>query len=143
MLLFNLGLFASKTYLDLNGVPKTAEDLDNHKLIIFENYNIPFNHSDNWALNVGRRSDNKRNPYLIINSVPMTFIAAKLGLGIAVLARESYYLSESDLIEVLPSIKSPQLKIYYVYHEYNKNNEIILALKEHLFIFSESQGWIE
>lgn len=141
LMTFYLGMFASRDYLERFGTPRKPSDLDKHRLIIFENHDIPFAYSENWALELGTKRKGSRTPYLIINSAPMSFMAAKKGLGIAVLSKESVYHEGANLVEVLADYPGPILKVYYTYHDSYEGNALINSFEAYLRGVIKKNSW--
>lgn|GEM_PF-1191244 len=141
LMTFHLGLFASKGYLEKYGTPKSMGDLDDHRLITFDNEHVPFTSFDNWFLTQETKDSRPRKPYLIINTVPLTAYAAQEGLGIVTLQRESPFVKQAGLIEVLPNIEAPQFKVYYSYLKAHEGNKTILSFEDHLRENIARLGW--
>src|SRR5579859_717951 len=73
---------ASAEYLKKNGTPKTAEELDGHKMILFGEHHPPVP-DVNWLADAGRRIGSPRKALLEVNSLRAMVLAVKAGLGIA------------------------------------------------------------
>lgn len=124
-------VFASAEYLEANGTPETAEDLDDHRLIVYGD-DVPMAVADmNWLLKAGRAEGDLRTPALRVNSVHGIYRAVLSGLGIAALP---YYLSEesTNLVEILPNLKGPSLDAYFVYPEELRHSKRIEVLRDFL-----------
>jgi DNA-binding transcriptional LysR family regulator len=129
---FHLKLYASKDYLKTYGTPKTPQDLDQHKLIVFGDDDIhPYN-DINWPLKIGLPAGKKRDPYLCINTSAGMRQAAEAGHGIIALAAEYPGLDNSILVEVLPEVGKPNIPIYYVYPQHLSNSKRIRIFGEYL-----------
>ncbi|GAO97519.1 HTH-type transcriptional regulator CysL [Caedimonas varicaedens] len=105
-------LFASKNYLDQMGIPFALEDLDQHKLIA---YYPPYPSIQNpqnvqWVLTLGMPSDQRREPFMIVNSAECMAQAAEAGLGIIALSNDSLLIEKYNLTRVLPDIEAPLIK---------------------------------
>src|SRR5215475_13469093 len=72
---------ASPEYLKKFGTPAKAEDLDNHRLILFGDYHPPVP-DINWLAEVGRRPGSPRKALLEVNSIHAVLLAIRSGLGI-------------------------------------------------------------
>ncbi len=124
-------VFASKAYLDRRGTPQTAEDLDQHDIIVYgEDLPAPVANMD-WLLSVNRPEGDLRTPALRVSSVYGIYRAVESGLGIGALP---YYLTEDspDLVEVLPDLHGPAFAVYFVYPEELKHSQRIQALRDFL-----------
>lgn len=141
LMTFHLGLYASKAYLTRFGEPKSMEDLSHHRLIVFENQDIPFSPMDMWLLTFGLPEGQKRSPYLIINTIPLTYGAAYAGLGIVTIPREIFLIKQGDLVELLPDIPKPELKAYFTSHYLHQNHPSVIAFKTHLQETIVQKGW--
>ena len=75
---------AHPDYLGRAGTPTRAEDLDDHKLILFGDYRPPV--ADiNWLADAGRRAGQPRRALLEVNSLHAMALAIRSGMGIGVL----------------------------------------------------------
>ncbi len=108
-------IYAGRTYLKKNGIPKTIEDLDNHRLITFGKNLHPINNDLTWLLTLGAKK--KRKPYLSINNIEAIYDCVKSGLGISAFNR---YVVKDDpeLEEILPGSSPASLSQYIVYPSY-------------------------
>ena len=79
---YNHGLFASKDYLKKHGTPEKPEDLLNHCLIGYGEYEFSYFPQINWHLKGKTAGLPKVSPGLTINSTAAIFVAAKEGIGI-------------------------------------------------------------
>lgn len=109
-----LKLYASEQYLNRFGTPKKIEDLDNHRLISYGNHLHSFPEI-NWLLTEGCKQNKVREPYIQVNSGPQLFNLANQGLGIVTLAKENIRIKNSNLINILPDVTSPIIKVYFIY----------------------------
>jgi DNA-binding transcriptional LysR family regulator len=133
---FQMRLHASQSYIDKFGMPKDAEDLDNHRLIAFDSGNLGPLENINWILKVGHKGGSLREPYMVFNSAPCILRAAKLGLGIVELGKGYPAAEGIELVEILPDLKGPVVDIFYIYPEHKKNVKKIAAFFD--FITQES-----
>lgn len=141
LMTFHLGLYASKEYLEVYGYPSTTNDLDNHQLLVFGDYRDHPYGDINWVLKVGTRGQ-LRTPYLSVNSSQGLHLMAESGLGIAALSEE-YAAQNTKLLRVLPQLKGPEIKIYYVYpkglEKVNKIRALGDFLKNKLLVANEGK----
>ncbi|MBC7635585.1 MAG: LysR family transcriptional regulator [Acetobacteraceae bacterium] len=121
---------ASPEYLKKYGTPKTAEELDAHRLILFGDHHAPV--ADiNWLAEIGRRPGSPRKALLELNSLRGMLVAAKAGLGIA--AVPDYMHAETDgLVQVLADIKAPKVDVYFVYPEELRNSKRVAVFRDFL-----------
>ncbi len=124
-------VFGSRNYLESNGTPKTVEDLDSLRLIVYGDEVPAPVENINWLLNVGRPDGEPRAPALRVNSIHGIYRAVLSGLGVAALP---YYLSEesSELQEILPDLEGPTIEAYFVYPEELRHSKRIEVLRDFL-----------
>ena len=121
---------ASPEYLKKFGTPKTAEELDAHRLILFGDHHAPVT-DINWLAEIGRRPGSPRKALLELNSLRGMLVAAKAGLGIA--AVPDYMHAETDgLVQVLADIKAPKVDVYFVYPEELRNSKRVAVFRDFL-----------
>ena len=124
-------VYAAPGYLKEKGMPKTAEDLDNHQLVVYGEDATPPIENLNWLLEVGIKDGGPRKPILRVNSIYGIFRAVQSGLGIAALP--DYMSREAgNLVEVLPEIEGPSIDVYFVYPEELRKNKRIGVLRDYL-----------
>lgn len=126
-----LQLYASKSYLENFGVPKTTEDLDKHRLINFGEYRKHPYDKFNWFLHIGSNGQ-IREPYIQINTIQGLKSLAEAGLGIITLGHNSPIIKESNLIRVLPEIKGPIIDTYYIYSKQFRSSPRIKSFNKFL-----------
>ena len=121
---------ASPEYLKKFGTPKTAEELDSHRLILFGDHHAPVP-DINWLADAGRRPGSPRKALLELNSLRGMLVAAKAGLGIA--AVPDYMHAETEgLVQVLTDLKAPKVDVYYVYPEELRNSKRVAVFRDFL-----------
>jgi DNA-binding transcriptional LysR family regulator len=121
---------ASPEYLKANGTPAKAEDLDNHRLVLFGDYHPPVPDL-NFLAEAGRRPGNPRRGLLEMNSLHAMVLAVKSGLGIAALP--DYMHAESDgLVQVLTDLKTPKVDVFFVYPEELRNSKRVAVFRDFL-----------
>lgn len=121
---------ASPEYLKKYGTPKTAEDLDAHRLILFGDHHAPVQ-DINWLAETGRRPGSPRKALLEVNSLRGMLVAAKAGLGIA--AVPDYMHAETEgLVQVLEDLKAPKVDVYFVYPEELRNSKRVAVFRDFL-----------
>jgi DNA-binding transcriptional LysR family regulator len=121
---------ASPEYLKKFGTPTKAEDLDNHRLILFGDYRQPVPDID-WLSEAGRRPGNPRHGALEINSTHGMMLAAKSGLGIAVLP-DFIHAEANGLVQILADLKAPKVDVYFVYPEELRNSKRVAVFRDFL-----------
>ena len=129
---FNLKLYASEKYIEKWGHPKTPENLNKHRLLVFEQNKSNFYGNTNWILNVGNTANHIRKPYLTINSTIGLYNAAQEGLGIVALAKQDPNVINSNLIDLFPTLSGPEVNIFYIYRKIHENISKIKVFGEFL-----------
>lgn len=105
-------IYASHAYLAAYGAPKSAADLDNHKIVAFGDL-IPKNlHSTNWVLTEG--TDTPRKPVISVNNLHGIMRAAEAGIGLAGIPDYMTVLSRR-LVKVLPAVSGAPIDLFFVY----------------------------
>ena len=133
LLSMNYSVYASPAYLEKHGVPKSPDDLDHHKIIVYgDDSRVSAPVSDvNWLLEAGASPDRPRRPVLEVNNIYGIYRAVKSGLGIA--AMPDYLSSETDtLVHILPELKGPKIDAYFVYPEELRNSKRITVFRDFL-----------
>jgi len=123
-------VYASPQYLEANGTPKSAEDLDNHSLVVYGEEAHPPAPNLNWLLEAGA-SGGSRRAALKVNSIYGIFRAVQNGIGIAALPE---YMSREagNLVEVLPELSGPSFDTYFVYAEELRHSKRITVFRDFL-----------
>lgn len=126
----NKSVYASNDYLRVHGVPKNAQDLENHRLILFgDEQNQPY--ADvNWILKCFKNSDDLKINPLRINSVPGMLRAVKSGVGIAALP--DYMIPSKNITKILPEVSGPKTDVFLIYSTDIRNSKRINVFKEFL-----------
>lgn len=122
-----LQIYASHEYLFKFGVPLKTTDLDHHRLVVFSDKDmLPFD-DVNWLLTCGTPPGVKREPYLSINNLQGIARAVEEGSGIACLP--SYVAQKyNKLVQILPEVKGPNVRFYFVYSNQLKDSKRIAHL---------------
>ncbi|MCU0987891.1 MAG: LysR family transcriptional regulator [Acetobacteraceae bacterium] len=130
LLTISWGVFASKEYLARAGTPERAEDVPDHKLVLYGDYRPPVP-DINWLGEVGRKQGAQRKPALEMNSIFGMLLAVRSGLGIAALPD---YMGEetAGLVRILPELKAPRVDAYFVYPEELRNSKRVAVFRDFL-----------
>ena len=121
---------AAKSYIDKHGSPERAEDLDDHKLILFGPYRPPVP-DINWLAEAGKRPGAPRRALLEVNSLYAMSTAIRSGLGIGALP--NWMAEEIDgLVKVLPELKAPKVDVFFVYPEELRNSKRVAVFRDYL-----------
>ncbi|MDP3442279.1 MAG: LysR family transcriptional regulator [Ignavibacteria bacterium] len=125
-------LYASPQYIEKYGEPQTAEDLRHHRIIAFGHPETHPYANINWILRLGLPEGQLHEPIFTSTSVECLVKAASKGMGIIASYEEMEIIKNSDLQNILPNIKDKEIKEYFIYADYLKNDEEITQLKEYL-----------
>ncbi len=133
LLSMNYAVFASPAYIEQYGMPKSADDLDNHRIIVYGDdtrVSAPVSNV-NWLLEAGASPDRPRKPVLEVNNIYGIYRAVKSGLGIA--AMPEYLRGEAEtLVHILPELKGPKVETYFVYPEELRHSKRITVFRDFL-----------
>ncbi len=130
--------FASPEYLEKYGIPRQAEDLDQHRLVTYKGQETYTSHrSINLLFNTGKTPYNApRKPYFVVNSLSGMLNAALHGYGIAELPIFSA-ISHPELKLVLPKVKGKNLPVYFIFPTNRRKSKKIKENQNTISIFSE------
>ena len=116
LLIVHMHIYASPSYIKKSGMPTTAEELDDHRIIVYGEDTRPPVPDVNWLLRVGHASGRLRRPALTVNNVYGILRAVQSGAGLGALP-EFMVDGLTDLVQVLPELDGPQFDAYFVYPE--------------------------
>jgi DNA-binding transcriptional LysR family regulator len=124
-------IFASKDYIQRHGKPEKAEDLDNHRIVVYgDTGNLPVPHV-NWLLEIGASPERPRRPVLRVNNIYGIYRAVRSGLGIGSLG--GYMVPpDAPFVRVLPDLAGPPVQAYFVYPEELRHSKRIAVLRDFL-----------
>ncbi|MEX2517799.1 MAG: LysR family transcriptional regulator [Paracoccaceae bacterium] len=125
--------YASRSYVERFGAPKTAAEFCNHRLISYraeQKSPLPPAVTD-W---LARTTEIEHKSDLSVNNYFAVMQAAETGIGVAPLPD---YLSalNSDLVQVAPDLVSPSFTIYIAYAEELRRSRRVLAFRD--FVLGE------
>ncbi len=127
----HMHVYAAPTYIKRYGLPKTADELDSHKVIVYGEEIRPPVPDTNWLLRLGIKGEDRRRPNLTVNNVYAIQRAAEAGLGLAALP-EFMVQGNSNLVRVLPEVEGPRIDAYFVYPEELRNSKRIQVFRDFL-----------
>ncbi len=124
-------LCAAPSYLERFGIPKTPEELLQHRMIAYGTEAPAYLRSINWALDLGHDGPT-REPVLSVNSSFGVLQAVEAGAGIAALP--SYLIRHAgDKVRVLlPDLQGAVFQTYFVYSSELKGSVRVAALRDFL-----------
>ena len=124
-------VWAAPEYLKKHGTPRKAEELDEHRIIVYgDALRAPVS-SVNWLLEAGQRADRPRRPFLEINNIYGIYRACLTGVGIAALP-DYMALESGTLARILPELDGPPIDSYFVYPEELRNSKRIAVFRDFL-----------
>jgi len=124
-------LYASADYLTAHGLPRTAAELRDHRLVIYgETAHPPFPNV-NWLMDVAAGPRGRPPNVVRVNNFFAIFRAVQTGVGIAALPD---YMAADDLslVRVIPEMEGPQVPAYFVYPEELRHSKRITVLRDFL-----------
>jgi DNA-binding transcriptional LysR family regulator len=127
----HMHVYAAPSYIKRYGLPKSPEDLEQHKVIVYGEETKPPVPDVNWLLKLGVKGDGLRRPSLTVNNVYAIQRAAQAGLGLAALP-EFMVQGTSNLVRVMPDIEGPRVDAYFVYPEELRNSKRIQVFRDFL-----------
>ena len=128
----NYHIYGSTKYLEKYGIPKTTNDLNNHRFISFGKGAPSPVFNPDWALKLGNRDNKKRKPIMKVNSVMGLLLAVESGVGLAALP--DYLVSQSqNVIKVLSKSEGPITEAHFVYPQSLKNVARVQAFRNFLY----------
>jgi DNA-binding transcriptional LysR family regulator len=127
----HLNVYAAPAYIKRYGLPKTVEELDSHKVIVYGEATRPPVPDTNILMRLGAKGEERRRPALTVNNVYAIQRAAEAGLGLAALP-EFMVQGSSNLVRVLPEVEGPRIDAYFVYPEELRNSKRIQVFRDFL-----------
>jgi len=124
-------VYASPSYIKRYGIPKSAAELDEHRIIIYSEYPTPPFQDTDWLLSAGLGPESRREPVFRVNNVHGIARAVQSGLGIASLP--DYMTTRDDsLVRILPELEGPSLEAFFVYPESLRNSARVTVFRDFL-----------
>ena len=122
-------VYASPDYLKHNGIPKTPQELAQHRIVSFAEEKMPPAFDNlNWILDAAPGV--RLSPRLSVNSVYGIFRTVRSGIGLAALP--DYMTTDTDLVRVLPELEGPERSSYFVYPEALRKSARVTAFRDFL-----------
>ncbi|MCG8548012.1 MAG: substrate binding domain-containing protein, partial [Alphaproteobacteria bacterium] len=116
LLTFHMHVYAAPNYIKKHGLPRTVQEIDNHRVIVYGNDTKPPVPEVNWLLKVGRDNEAMRQPAMTVNNAYALMRVIQSGAGLGALP--DYMVQEgNELVSVLEELQGPQIDAYFVYPE--------------------------
>jgi len=127
----HMNIYAAPAYIKRYGLPRTVEELDSHKVIVYGEATRPPVPDTNILMRLGVKGEERRRPSLTVNNVYAIQRAAEAGLGLAALP-EFMVQGNSNLVRVLAEVEGPRIDAYFVYPEELRNSKRIQVFRDFL-----------
>jgi DNA-binding transcriptional LysR family regulator len=131
LLTVHINVYAAASYIKSNGMPKTVDELDEHRIIVYGHDTRPPVPDVNWLLRVGRSDNRLRRPAMTVNNTYAVMRAVESGAGIGALP-EFMVQDRSDLVNVLTELEGPQIDAYFVYPEEVRKSKRTMVFRDFL-----------
>jgi DNA-binding transcriptional LysR family regulator len=129
-------LFASIEYVKNHGIPKSIEDLDKHRVMIFQG--ASYLQDLSMLRTTGRADGDPRPVALTVNSAYGLRRAVQAGAGIAILA-DYLVAPDMNLVRIDLPIEKPMYDTYFVYPEELKETKRVTVFRD--FIVAKAKEW--
>jgi DNA-binding transcriptional LysR family regulator len=129
-------LFASIEYVKNHGIPKSIEDLDKHRVMIFQG--ASYLQDLSMLRTTGRADGDPRPVALTVNSAYGLRRAVQAGAGIAILA-DYLVAPDMNLVRIDLPIETPMYDTYFVYPEELKETKRVTVFRD--FIVAKAKEW--
>ena len=107
-------VYAAPSYIKKHGMPRTVEELDEHRLLVYGSDTRPPVPEVNWLLRVGRGNGPMRQPVMTVNNLYGLMRAIRSGTGLGALP-EFMVQDRNDLVNVMEDLQGPHIDAYFVY----------------------------
>ena len=131
LLTVHMHIYASPSYIKDNGIPRSVEDLDSHRIVVFGDDTRPPVPDVNWLLRLGRESAQLRTASMTVNNTYAVMRAVESGAGLGALP-EFMVQDRNDLVHVLTELQGPQIDAYFVYPEEVRTTRRVTAFRDFL-----------
>lgn len=130
-------IFASVDYVKKHGIPKSLDELDKHKILIFAPSAYYLNNLT-MLQTAGRPENDARSVALKVNNAYGLRRAVQAGAGIAILA-DYLVAPDMNLVQIDLPIETPEYDTYFVYPEELKETKRVTAFRD--FIVAKAREW--
>ena len=131
-------VYASADYIERFGEPRSADDIDNHRIVVFGENAPSYLKEMNWLCVAGREPGSLRTPTMSVNSVVAIRNAVEKGIGIAMLP--DYLIGkDSGLVTVLQDHEVPSFDVFFVYPEELRDSARVAVFRD--FLVANARRW--
>jgi DNA-binding transcriptional LysR family regulator len=130
-------IYASVEYVKKHGIPKSTEDLDKHKILVF-GPTAQYLTNLNWLELVGRPEGSPRPVSLRVNNAYGLRRAVQSGAGIATLA-DYIIAADNAVVQIDLPHEAPSYDTYFVYPEELKDTKRVTVFRD--FIVAKAKEW--
>lgn len=131
LITFHFHLYASKEYIQKNGEPKKAEDLQDHHIICFSEHSEEPFYNDNWILKIGDINPLTQERITVASNLYSIYMLVASGVGIGCLP--DYIGAEHpDLVRILSYEVPPPVNAYLCYDESVKNSKKVASFRDYI-----------
>ncbi len=131
-------VYASPRYIERYGEPRTIDDIDKHRIVVFGENAPSYLKEMNWLCVAGREAGDPRQPTLSVNNVVAIRNAVEKGIGIAMLP--DYILGgKTELVTVLQDYEVPTFGVYFVYPEELRDSARVTVFRD--FLVANARRW--
>ena len=131
LLTVHMHVYASPSYIKASGMPKSVDDLDQHRIVVYGDDTKPPVPDVNWLLRLGRDSSSMRTPAMTVNNTYAVMRAVESGAGLGALP-EFMVQDRNDLVHVLTELQGPQIDAYFVYPEELRTTRRVTVFRDFL-----------
>jgi DNA-binding transcriptional LysR family regulator len=132
-------IYAAVEYVNKHGAPRTLQDLDSHRVLVYGDTAPPHLRRLNWLETAGRENGEPRRVAVQINSVLGLREAVRESVGVACLPD---YVAREDprLVAVLDDEKDvPEFEVYFAYPEEMRAAKRIDVFRD--FLIAKAREW--
>ena len=130
--------YASNAYIEERGMPASADQLDDHRVISFGEPVPSYLGDINFLERMGRTDSSPRRAALKVNAIYGMMQACRAGIGIAMLP-DYVTESETQVKRVLTGVELPAYEAYFVYPPALKNSKRVGVFRD--FLVGKARDW--
>ncbi|WP_404295145.1 LysR family transcriptional regulator (plasmid) [Microvirga sp. RSM25] len=130
--------YASRSYLERAGEPKSIEDLDRHRIVCLGGNQPDYILDMHQLISLERDANNAREPHLVVNDSMALKNALQTGAGVGM---ASAYAMEGapGIVRILRDLDWPYLDTYLVYPEEMRSVARLQVFRD--FLVMKARSW--